>query len=45
VILVKNGVAFPIYNPDRQVNCDGCGVCIEICPARAIQIDCVEEVY
>jgi len=44
VLLVKNGVAYPIYKEGREINCDGCGVCIEICPARAIQIECIEEV-
>ncbi|MFX0008688.1 MAG: 4Fe-4S dicluster domain-containing protein [Candidatus Hermodarchaeota archaeon] len=44
VLLVKNGVANPVYKEEREVNCDGCGVCIKICPARAIQIECVEEV-
>jgi ferredoxin len=42
VLLVKNGVAYPVYKEEREINCDGCGVCIEICPARAIQIACVE---
>ena len=44
VLLVKNGVANPVYKEEREVNCDGCGVCIKICPARAIQIEFVEEV-
>lgn len=44
VLLVKNGVAYPIFNEDREVNCDGCGVCVQICPARAIRIENVEEV-
>jgi NAD-dependent dihydropyrimidine dehydrogenase PreA subunit len=43
VLLVKNGVAFPIYNKGREINCDGCGICISICPARAIRIETVEE--
>ena len=43
VLLVKNGVAYPIYKEDREVNCDGCGVCVQICPARAIRIETVEE--
>jgi len=43
VLLVKNGVAFPIYNKEREVNCDGCGICISICPARAIRIENVED--
>lgn len=44
VILVKNGIARPIYNEEREVNCDGCGVCLEKCPQVAIRIHCVEEV-
>ncbi|MFX1411620.1 MAG: 4Fe-4S binding protein [Promethearchaeota archaeon] len=44
VILVKNGLATPIYNGDREVNCDGCGVCVKMCPQVAIRIECVEEV-
>jgi ferredoxin len=44
VLLVKNGFAHPIYKEGREINCDGCGVCIQICPARAIQIECVEEI-
>lgn len=43
VLLVKNGVAYPIYKEERKVNCDGCGVCVQICPARAIRIETVEE--
>lgn len=41
VILVKNGVAFPIYEENRKTNCDGCGVCIDICPQNAIQIEII----
>ena len=44
VILVKNGIAYPVYKEVREINCDGCGVCIEKCPQKAIRIDCVEEV-
>ena len=42
VILVKNGIAYPIYIEDRNPNCDGCGVCIECCPQSAIQIEVLE---
>ncbi|MHA1724260.1 MAG: 4Fe-4S dicluster domain-containing protein, partial [Promethearchaeota archaeon] len=44
VILVKNGIATPIYKEDREINCDGCGVCVQICPQAAIKLICVEEV-
>jgi Pyruvate/2-oxoacid:ferredoxin oxidoreductase delta subunit len=44
VLLVRNGVAYPIYKEDREINCDGCGVCVQICPARAIKIETMEEV-
>ena len=44
VILVKNGLARPVYKDDREVNCDGCGVCVKICPQVAIRIECVEGV-
>jgi len=43
VILVKNGVAFPIYNEERKINCDGCGVCYENCPQVAIKIEICQE--
>ena len=42
VILVKNGIAFDIYDENRKVNCDGCGVCIKNCPQSAIQLEIVE---
>ncbi|MHA1195814.1 MAG: 4Fe-4S dicluster domain-containing protein [Promethearchaeota archaeon] len=42
VILVKNGIATPIYKPEREINCDGCGVCVKMCPQVAIRIECVE---
>lgn len=42
VILVKNGIARPIYEDERSFNCDGCGVCVEECPQRAISIQIVE---
>ena len=44
VILVKNGLATPIYSEERVVNCDGCGVCVQTCPQVAIKILCLEEV-
>ncbi|MHA1149738.1 MAG: 4Fe-4S dicluster domain-containing protein [Promethearchaeota archaeon] len=42
VLLVKNGIAVPIYNEERAINCDGCGVCVKTCPQVAIRIICVE---
>ncbi|TFF90569.1 MAG: 4Fe-4S dicluster domain-containing protein [Promethearchaeota archaeon] len=39
VILVKNGIARPIYNEEREFNCDGCGVCLEACPQVAIKLE------
>lgn len=36
VLLVKNGCAYEIYNENRKINCDGCGVCIELCPLQAL---------
>ena len=42
VILVKNGIAVPIYDEKRAVNCDGCGVCMESCPQVAIKIEICE---
>ncbi len=42
VILVKNGIAFNIYDEERKVNCDGCGVCIEACPQSAIKLEILE---
>lgn len=44
VILVKNGIAHPVYIETRDYNCDGCGVCWEKCPQRAINIICEQEV-
>ena len=38
VLLVKNGVAIPIYIENRDANCDGCGVCQEACPQKAISL-------
>ncbi|MBD3256042.1 MAG: 4Fe-4S dicluster domain-containing protein [Candidatus Lokiarchaeota archaeon] len=43
VILVKNGIAKPIFVEDRNFNCDGCGVCVKACPQVAIRITCLEE--
>ena len=43
VLLVKNGIAFPIYTDNRGANCDGCGVCVKACPQVAIRIIIVEE--
>ena len=42
VILVKNGIAFNVYDEDRKINCDGCGVCIKNCPQNAIRLEIVE---
>ena len=44
VILVKNGLATPIYSEERAINCDGCGVCVQACAQVAIKIICIEEV-
>ena len=41
VILVKKGIAVPIYDEDRARNCDGCGVCMKECPQNAIQIEII----
>lgn len=42
VLLVKNGIAYPIFTEERDYNCDGCGICLEKCPQRAIQIQICE---
>ena len=42
VILVKNGIAFDVYDDNRNINCDGCGVCIKNCPQSAIQLEILE---
>jgi ferredoxin len=42
VILVKNGIAKPVYEEERSYNCDGCGVCIQSCPQDAIKIKIIE---
>ncbi len=42
VILVKNGIAFIVYDENRKTNCDGCGVCIKNCPQSAIQLEILE---
>lgn len=39
VLLVKNGVAYPIYDEDRSANCDGCGICIVNCAQKAIKVE------
>ncbi len=39
VLLVKNGVAVPIFVENRDKNCDGCGVCVKECPQNAIQVE------
>ena len=38
VLLVKNGIANPIYIETREENCDGCGVCLKECPQSAIDM-------
>ncbi len=42
VLLVKNGIAYDIFQETRSTNCDGCGICIENCPQKAIQIEIIE---
>ena len=44
VILVKNGIAVPIYNEERNINCDGCGICVKMCPQISIRIEVMEGV-
>jgi len=39
VLLVKNGVARPIFVESRYKNCDGCGVCVKECPQNAIHVE------
>lgn len=39
VILVKNGVAYNIFDDNRKFNCDGCGVCQKVCPSSSIEIE------
>jgi len=39
VLLVKNGIADPIFIETRNKNCDGCGVCVKECPQNAIQVE------
>ena len=41
VLLVKNGIAYDIYDENRKFNCDGCGVCIKECPQSAIQLEII----
>ena len=43
VILVKNGMAYDIYEENRKFNCDGCGVCQKFCPVSAIQVEILEK--
>jgi ferredoxin len=43
VVLVKNGMAYDIYVEGRDVNCDGCGVCLKYCPVSAIELHLVEK--
>ena len=42
VVLVKNGMAYDIFDENRKFNCDGCGVCQKFCPVSAIQIEILE---
>ena len=45
VVLVKNGIAYDIYDEDRESpNCDGCGVCIKFCAVSAIELQIIEQV-
>ena len=41
-MLVKNGLAYDIYNEDRKFNCDGCGICLSACPQSAIKLEIIE---
>ena len=42
VILVKNGIARPIYDKTRSINCDGCGICLEVCPQKVIKLEILD---
>ena len=42
VLLVKNGIAYDLYDDNRKFNCDGCGVCIKDCPQQAIKLEIIE---
>jgi len=42
VVLIKNGMAYDIFDENRKFNCDGCGVCVKFCPVSAIQIELVK---
>jgi len=46
VILVRNGIAYEIYDENRGINdnCTGCGVCIKNCPQSAIHIEIINKV-
>ena len=39
VVLIKNGMAYDIFDENRKFNCDGCGVCQKFCPVSAIHIE------
>ncbi len=43
VVLVKNGMAYDIYVEGREINCDGCGICIRYCPVSAIELQIINE--
>ena len=43
VILVRNGIAHDIFVEGRDINCDGCGICVRYCPVKAIDIKILEE--
>jgi len=42
VILVKNGIATPIYNEERGITCDGCGICLQACPQQSINLEIIQ---
>jgi len=41
-LLVKNGIAYDIFDEKRKANCDGCGICLECCPQSVIQLEIIE---